>query len=54
VDRSKITLMRSCTPIARIDSIDAVDLAVRLKTFGQEMSRRFFKSVRTVRMSLTL
>jgi len=48
-DRSKITLDANLYSDLDIDSIDAVDLAVRLKELtGKRMQPEVFKSVRTV------
>ena len=47
--RSKITLDANLYSDLDIDSIDAVDLAVRLKELtGKRMQPEVFKSVRTV------
>jgi acyl carrier protein len=49
LDRSKITLDANLYSDLDIDSIDAVDLAVRLKELtGKRMQPEVFKSVRTV------
>jgi acyl carrier protein len=49
LDRSKITLDENLYSDLDIDSIDAVDLAVRLKELtGKRMQPEVFKSVRTV------
>ena len=50
LDRSKITLDANLYSDLDIDSIDAVDLAVRLKDLtGKRMQPEVFKSVRTVK-----
>jgi acyl carrier protein len=50
LDRSKITLDANLYSDLDIDSIDAVDIAVRLKELtGKRMQPEVFKSVRTVR-----
>ena len=50
LDKSKITLDANLYSDLDIDSIDAVDLAVRLKDLtGKRMQPEVFKSVRTVR-----
>ena len=50
LDKSKITLDANLYSDLDIDSIDAVDLAVKLKDFtGKRMQPEVFKSVRTVR-----
>ena len=50
LDRSKITLDANLYTDLDIDSIDAVDLAVRLKDLtGKRMQPEVFKSVRTVK-----
>jgi len=49
LDRSKITLDANLYSDLDIDSIDAVDLVVRLKELtGKRMRPEVFKSVRTV------
>ena len=49
LDTSKITLDANLYSDLDIDSIDAVDLAVRLKELtGKRMQPEVFKSVRTV------
>ena len=49
LDRSKITLDANLYSDLDIDSIDAVDLVVRLKELtGKRMQPEVFKSVRTV------
>ena len=49
LDRSKITLDANLYSDLDIDSIDAVDLVVRLKELtGKRMQPQVFKSVRTV------
>ena len=49
MDRSKITLDANLYSDLDIDSIDAVDLVVRLKELtGKRMQPEVFKSVRTV------
>ena len=49
LDRSKITLDANLYSDLDIDSIDAVDLAVRLKELtGKRLQPEVFKSVRTV------
>jgi acyl carrier protein len=50
LDKSKITLDANLYSDLDIDSIDAVDLAVRLKELtGTRMQPEVFKSVRTVK-----
>jgi acyl carrier protein len=50
LDKSKITLDANLYSDLDIDSIDAVDLAVRLKDLtGKRMQPEVFKSVRTIR-----
>ncbi|HZM85519.1 MAG TPA: acyl carrier protein [Blastocatellia bacterium] len=50
LDKSKITLDANLYSDLDIDSIDAVDLAVRLKDLtGKRMQPEVFKSVRTVK-----
>ena len=50
LDRSKITLDSNLYSDLDIDSIDAVDLAVKLKELtGKRLQPEVFKSVRTVR-----
>ena len=50
LDRSKITLDANLYSDLDIDSIDAVDLAVRLKDLtGKRMQPEVFKSVRAVK-----
>ena len=50
LDKSKITLDANLYSDLDIDSIDAVDLAVKLKDLtGKRMQPEVFKSVRTVR-----
>ena len=50
LDRSRITLDANLYSDLDIDSIDAVDIAVRLKELtGKRMQPEVFKSVRTVR-----
>jgi len=50
LDKSKITLDANLYSDLDIDSIDAVDVAVRLKDLtGKRMQPEVFKSVRTVR-----
>ena len=50
LDKSTITLDANLYSDLDIDSIDAVDLAVRLKDLtGKRMQPEVFKSVRTVR-----
>jgi acyl carrier protein len=50
LDRSKITLDANLYSDLDIDSIDAVDLAVKLKELtGKRLQPEVFKSVRTVR-----
>jgi acyl carrier protein len=50
LDKSKITLDANLYSDLDIDSIDAVDLAVRLKELtGKRMQPEVFKSVRTVK-----
>ena len=50
LDRSKITPDANLYSDLDIDSIDAVDIAVRLKELtGKRMQPEVFKSVRTVR-----
>jgi len=49
LDRSRITLDANLYTDLDIDSIDAVDLAVRLKELtGKRLQPEVFKSVRTV------
>jgi acyl carrier protein len=49
LDRSKITLDANLYSDLDIDSIDAVDLAVKLKELtGKRLQPEVFKSVRTV------
>lgn len=49
IDRAKITLNANLYTDLDIDSIDAVDLAVRLKQLtGKRLQPEVFKSVRTV------
>ena len=55
LDRSKITLDANLYSDLDIDSIDAVDLAVRLKELRERgCSRRFSKVSAPFKMSLTL
>lgn len=50
LDKSKITLDANLYSDLDIDSIDAVDLAVRLKDLtGKRMQPEVFRSVRTIR-----
>ena len=50
LDKSKITLDANLYSDLDIDSIDAVDLAVKLKDLtGKRMQPEVFKSVRTVK-----
>ena len=50
LDKSKITLDANLYSDLDIDSIDAVDLAVKLKDLtGKRMQPEVFKSVRTIR-----
>jgi len=50
LDKSKITLEANLYSDLDIDSIDAVDLAVKLKELtGKRMQPEVFKSVRTIR-----
>ena len=50
LDKAKITLDANLYSDLDIDSIDAVDLAVKLKDLtGKRMQPEVFKSVRTVR-----
>ena len=50
LDRSKITLDANLYSDLDIDSIDAVDLAVKLKELtGKRLQPEVFKSVRTIR-----
>jgi acyl carrier protein len=50
LDKSKITLEANLYSDLDIDSIDAVDLAVKLKDLtGKRLQPEVFKSVRTVR-----
>lgn len=50
LDKSKITLDANLYSDLDIDSIDAVDLAVKLKELtGKRLQPEVFKSVRTVR-----
>jgi acyl carrier protein len=49
LDRTKITLQANLYTDLDIDSIDAVDLAVKFKELtGKRLQREVFKSVRTV------